>query len=460
VDEPRRAEELARHLVAAIRSRGLYPDTHPLVRRNIDNLAASLADALRLGPSVTIGFLGDDIVVGKARLKRSAALLSLARHFRERQIDTLTLSRELGREGLRAVLGVLADRDPRPLVDRLDQLQIKGCEVGVLAAAEAQAGSDLGIGAARAVYDMAVRTAEVLWGEAFAEGEPDPGAAQEIIDSLSNAVSLNRAAMISLTSIKSHEVYTFSHMVNVSVLTMAQARTLGIQGPLLREFGVAGLMHDIGKTKTPPELLNKPGRLTDEETAVVRRHVVDGAQILRHTPDIPPLASVVAFEHHLRLDLSGYPERIGHRELNLCTMLVSIADVFDALRTNRAYRESLPSARVRAMLAAQSGTAFEPTLLRRFITLMGIFPVGTLVRLQTGEIAVVIDEHPTDPFRPLVRVVCDSDGRKLPIDWDVNIAETDDRGKHPYSVAEAVDASSVRIDPLAVIGQPGTVSAS
>jgi putative nucleotidyltransferase with HDIG domain len=254
--------------------------------------------------------------------------------------------------------------------------------------------------------------------------------------------------MIALTSIKAHDSYTFSHMVNVSLLTMAQARTLGISGSLLREFGVAGLMHDIGKVKTPPEILNKPGRLTDEEMKVVKRHVVDGAQILRHTPDMPALAPVVAFEHHLGQHLKGYPEGIGGRKLNLCTMLVSISDVFDALRTNRAYRDGLPSDRVRAMLAEQSGTAFEPTLLRRFITLMGIFPIGTFVRLQSGDVGIVTHEHATDPFRPQIRVVLDGDGLRLPVPVLVNTWERDDRGNHPHTVIEAVDPGSVGLDPL------------
>jgi len=459
VDGAAKAEEFARRFAAAIRARALYPAAHPLARRSVDALAATLTDTFRSGPSVTLGFIGDEVVVGRTRLSRSANLPGLARHFRERLVDTLTFSEELDKEGLRAVIGVLADQDTRPIGGRLAALQLAGCRVGVLAApggepegGEAGApGRGAGIGAARLVYQAAVRTAEALWGAAYTEGEPDPEAAQRVIDILSGAVSLNRAAMIALTSVKSHEPYTFSHMVNVSLLTMAQARTLGIQGPLLQEFGVAGLMHDIGKVRTPPELISKPGRLTDEETAIVRRHVVDGAEILRHTPGVPPLAAVVAFEHHLRLDLSGYPERIGHRTLNLCTMLVSIADVFDALRTNRAYRQSMPSARVRALLAAQSGTAFEPTLLRRFITLMGIFPVGTLVRMQTGELAVVVDEHPTDPIRPKVRMLYDSGGHKVPADLIINTADIDDRGRHLHTVAEAVDAATLGIDTLAAI---------
>jgi len=125
-----------------------------------------------------------------------------------------------------------------------------------------------------------------------------------------------------------------------------------MEGTLLREFGFAALMHDIGKVETPQEVLNNPGKLSKEEFEIMQRHVVDGAHILRRTPEMPALAPVVAFEHHLRQDLSGYPENIGSRKLNLCTMIVSIADVFDALRSNRPYREGLATSRIRSDLTA------------------------------------------------------------------------------------------------------------
>ena len=138
-----------------------------------------------------------------------------------------------------------------------------------------------------------------------------------MIDGLAQAVSQNRSALLALTMLKDYDNYTFTHMVNVSILTMGQARAVGIDGALLREFGLAALMHDIGKVRTPLEILNKPGKLNDDEFEIMRRHVVDGAEILRATPDIPTLAPVMAFEHHMRLDGSGYPFGVKRQTLNL-----------------------------------------------------------------------------------------------------------------------------------------------
>src|SRR4029079_1642761 len=132
------------------------------------------------------------------------------------------------------------------------------------------------------------------------EGQPDPEEARELIDNLAQAVAQNRTALLALTALKDYDNYTFTHMVNVSILTMAQARALSVEGSLLREFGLAALMHDIGKVRTPADVLHKPDKLTDDEFAVMRMHVVDGAEILRRTPGIPALAPVGALRTQLR----------------------------------------------------------------------------------------------------------------------------------------------------------------
>ena len=163
---------------------------------------------------------------------------------------------------------------------------------------------------------------------------------------------------------------------------------------------------------------------------------------------MPALAPIVAFEHHLKQDLSGYPENIGHRELNLCTMIVSIADVFDALRSNRPYREGLATDRIRSIMGEQGNPAFNQKLLKRFVNIMGLFPVGNLVRLNTGEVGVVTAEHPSDPFRPQVKVAFDAGGERLEEPFLANTWERDARGDYARAIVEAIDPDSMDVDPL------------
>jgi putative nucleotidyltransferase with HDIG domain len=241
-------------------------------------------------------------------------------------------------------------------------------------------------------------------------------------------------------------------MVNVSILTMGQARGLGIEGPLLREFGLAALMHDIGKVKTPKEILNKTEALTDAEFEIMRRHTVDGAEILRETPEVPALAPVVAFEHHLRLDGTGYPRGVNRSVLNLGTMLCSIADVYDAMRSQRRYQQAFPTDRILAVLKRNDGQQFDQHLVRRFVQLIGIYPAGTLVRVNTGEVALVLNAHATDPYRPQVRVLIDREGKRLDFPYELSLWESPAGAQVPSSVVAPVDGEECGIDPVALMG--------
>ncbi len=447
--DPIKRDELVRRLAAAVRGITLYSPSHPLVQRGVDALAALCAHALHSAPSIVIGFIGDEVIVDETRLPKSGAtLVGFVRDMREREIEKITFNKGVGREEIRNFVAELAERRASsPLPTRLANRGVRHVVVGRLSVDDGEA-EGTGIAAARKVYNAAVETAQALWDAAKAGDTPDPSAAHKIIDSLAKLVNQDRTSLMALTALKKYDNYTFTHMVNVAVLSMAQARSLAIDGTLLREFGFAALMHDIGKVNTPLEVLNKPDMLSKEEFLVMKRHVVDGAHILRRTPEMPALAPVVAFEHHLKQDLSGYPENIGHRKLNLCTQIVSIADVFDALRSNRIYRQGLPTERIKSIMARQNSPDFNTKLLRRFINLVGLYPVGTLVRLNTEELGVVTHEHPGDPFRPQVKVLFDRDGAKIEDPPLVNTWEPAPRGELSYAVVEAVDPETAGIDPL------------
>jgi putative nucleotidyltransferase with HDIG domain len=445
-------DELVRRLAAALRAAELYAPQHPLVQRSVQALASAGATFLQEAPSVVVGFIGDDVVVNDTRLgKSSASLTGFVRGLRDREIEKITFHRGVTPTEIHAFLSELAVKKAgTPLTDRLAASDVRRIVIGKLSIEDVEQ-DQVGIEAARRVYNTAVESAESLWDQAKAGDKPDPDTARRIIDSLANIVNQDRTSLMALTALKKYDNYTFTHMVNVAALAMAQARALNLEGPLLREFGFAALMHDIGKVNTPLEVLNKPGKLTDEEFALMKQHVVDGAHILRRTPEMPALAPIVAFEHHLKQDLSGYPENIGHRKLNLCTMIVSIADVFDALRSNRPYREGLATTRIKAIMAEQGNPAFNQVLLRRFVNLMGLFPIGTIVRLNTEEVGVVTAEHPEDPFRPQVKILFDDRGEKLESPWLANTWERDPRGDFPRAVVESVDPDSVELDPLSVL---------
>jgi HD-GYP domain-containing protein (c-di-GMP phosphodiesterase class II) len=200
--------------------------------------------------------------------------------------------------------------------------------------------------------------------------------------------------------------------------------------------------------RTPKEILNKPDKLTDDEFVIMRRHTVDGAEILRRTPEMPILSPVVAFEHHLRMDGTGYPFGVKRTTLNVGTMLCSISDVYDAMRSQRAYQQAHPTDRILAVLKRSDGAQFDQNLVRRFVQLLGIYPPGNLVKLSTGEVAVVLAVHAPDPYRPRVRVLFGSDGTRLNLPYERNLWELRGDGAELASVVSPLDPGDYGIDPL------------
>ena len=207
-------------------------------------------------------------------------------------------------------------------------------------------------------------------------------------------------------------------------------------------------MHDIGKVRTPTEILNKPEKLTDDEFKVMRMHVVDGAEILRRTPEMPSVAPVIAFEHHLRLDGTGYPFGVWRAGLNLGTMLCSIADVYDAMRSQRAYQQAFPTDRILEVMKRNDGQQFDQHLVRRFTQLLGIYPPGNLVRLDDGALGVVMAVHAPDPFKPRVKVIRTPGGEDVEKPYEINLWEAVAESPGPKAVKSPLDPAHHGLDPL------------
>jgi putative nucleotidyltransferase with HDIG domain len=440
------AEEIVRRLAAALRGAQLYAPTHPLVTRNATALSDTLTLAHASTSSLTIGIVGEELVVGETPVPRAAETMGeLMRRLQQAGIERIVIDRGVGQEELALLVQTVAHADgsagQAAALAKLPHIRVGRLQV------EQRVDSSVGdVATFRRLYEDAVAVSERLWESAGVEGKPDADAARGMVDSLAQAVAQNRTALLALTALKNYDNYTFTHMVNVSILTMGQARGLGVDGSLLREFGLAALMHDIGKVKTPTEILNKPEKLTDREFDILRRHTVDGAEILRKTPEMPALAPVVAFEHHLRSDGSGYPLGVVRPQLNLGTMLCGIADVYDAMRSQRIYQEAFPTDRILAVLQRNDGKQFDQHLVRRFSQLVGIYPAGNLVRLDSGEVAVVIKTYAPDPYRPRVKVLLARDRTPLERPYEVNLWEAPEG--QPQAVQAPLDPAEYGIDPL------------
>ena len=439
--------ELLQRFAAALRAGQLYSKGHPIVGRNLESLSGVIRLLHGTHASTVVGLVGDDIVVDDEPVSKSESFEGLVGLLKKVGIERVTIDRGVAPDEIAALMeAVIHGTGPEGGFPTLPHVR-----VGRISVEERSDPDMTDTETLRSMYRAAVANAEIVWESARVEAQVDATVAGSMVDGLADAVSQNRRALLALTTLRGHDNYTFTHMVNVSILAMGQARGLGISGPLLREIGMAALMHDIGKVRTPLEVLNKPDKLTDAETAIMKRHPMEGAEILRATPEMPVLAPIVAFEHHLRLDGSGYPTGADRRSLNIGTMLCSIADVFDAMRSKRQYQQSSPTDRILEVLKRNDGSQFDPHLVRRFTQLIGIYPVGNLVRLNTGEIAVVTKVYAPDARRPQVKILTTANGSRLEAPYEACLWDIPAAHVSPRAIIAPVDPAELDVDPLTFI---------
>ncbi|PPK77005.1 putative nucleotidyltransferase with HDIG domain [Methylobacter tundripaludum] len=244
-----------------------------------------------------------------------------------------------------------------------------------------------------------------------------------VVEKMANSILRNKDALLSLCRIKNKDDYTFLHSVSVGALLISFAHALDFKRDVIKQLGVGGMLHDIGKTKVPNEILNKPGALTEEEFVIMKSHVVHGCSILRKSPGIAQVSFDVASQHHERFDGSGYPLGLKNSEMSVYGQMAAIVDVYDAITADRCYHKGMePTVAIRKMFE-WSKFHFNPKLLRTFIRIVGIYPVGTLVMLESGKIGVVIEQSETDMTRPLVRIIFDAKKNYFIAPKDIDLAK-------------------------------------
>lgn len=224
-----------------------------------------------------------------------------------------------------------------------------------------------------------------------------------LVDEISNSIARNPEAFLNLARLKNADDYTYLHSVAVSGLMIALGKQLGLDGQDLKDAGVAGLMHDVGKALIPNEILNKPGKLTDEEFAIIKDHPRKGWEVLNVAKGANNMALDVCLHHHERVDGTGYPERISGEKLTLFARMGAVCDVYDALTSNRCYKNGWePAETIRKMAEWQEGH-FDKTVFHAFVKTIGIYPSGTLVRLKSGRLAIVVEQSDKSLLTPVVK---------------------------------------------------------
>ncbi|MFI5182784.1 MAG: HD-GYP domain-containing protein [Vicinamibacteria bacterium] len=358
-----RVEALLRDMQNAVAARHLYPTEHPRVREALERIALEAEALTALAGEVSVFAVEDRLIhEGEVLPGGEAIARGLFQTLRSCGYHRLTLRAGVERGELEGFLAALAEA-PR-----------SGAATGVrptphirLSSLEASGSSETPADAVvSAVLAGQVPVLQGVWTGIVSGGRFDLDATEGIVLALSKTVEENLGAMIPMAALKSHDEYTATHITNVAILAMALGEAIGLPRKVVHDVGIAALLHDVGKLKVPSEILNTPASLTDLQIQALRRHPEDGARTLYATPGVPELAIVVAYEHHMRFEGGGYPTVPRGWKTNLASSITQVADVYDALRSDRPYRKGLQREKIKLMMMSDSGSQFDPELLDAF----------------------------------------------------------------------------------------------
>ena len=371
----------------ALATMTLYAEGHPARERAIDAAFRELQDLQTDTPHPLFTFLGNEIVFGRLPLKDLRAW-DWSQRLAQAGIQRLEFADAVTREDFEAFLDELLARLTLSTIDTtgVQQMRHTGIRYGAVGVRGEAEVEQPALPTATISYSLAEETDTLRWmqDEVKVTGLLPLAEAEAVVRSLSVAMHSGRQLMIPLLQLKEFDQYTTTHSLNVSVLAMALSEFLGLGAKDARAFGIAGLLHDLGKIRIPIEILTKPGRFTDEERAVMNGHPADGARIILGSEQRLELAAVVAYEHHIMLNGDGYPTMRFRRDCHFGSKLVHVCDVYDALRTTRPYRDAWPQERTVAYLEGRSGVEFDPEVVMAFTRMM---------RQMEPQLAVMRDER-------------------------------------------------------------------
>lgn len=363
-----------RHLVTAVANASLYSLAHQQVERHCAEAFAALTGAIGTDAELAILIIDGELVVGGTPLEGGLYINRFCQLLKSRGISHVKLLAGVTKEEIRALITALTRSGGSRELHSSDHLRFGAVEV------RANADLDGELDAiTRRVPELADIPREELtrfldiYEAARKRQKLNVVGIAEIVSGFINAFTQMADPLLALAPLRIMDEYTFTHSTNVCILNIAQAMALGIDGPLLHDIGVAAMLHDIGKLYIPEEILNKPGKLDEQEWEIMKLHPLKGAQYLLDTPGVPRIAVVTAFEHHMKYDFSGYPTVNGSWQQNICSQMTTISDFFDALRTKRAYRGAMEYTKVAALMLDLAGTEFHPALTNNFLCILQRF---------------------------------------------------------------------------------------
>ncbi len=453
----REAKDIVNRLAIILKIAQTYSADNQAVVKAVDAFVEMVSPVLRNEKSMVIELLGEYFHFNESRIRYTVQYYVnfdfLMGEFRKRGLGSITFSDTISRRDLqdfmRAFLSCPSSDSPfvilKGAVETIDSINI-----GALKQAREEGNIIDKRHTLRRTYFNAVSHLKTVVGRIKGGTENvDIKKARLVVNSLVDLILQEEQMLLSMTAIKDYDEYTYHHSVNVSILSIALGVKLGLNKKKLSELGIAAFLHDIGKVAIPDGILNKPSAFDKNEWEIMRRHPEEGAKKILAIMKMDALtirSAIVAYEHHLNYDGSGYPDVPASHRLDFYSNIVTIADRFDAMTSARVYsRTPKPPEEALHILLQSAGKDVDTTLIKMFIKMIGVFPIGTFVALNTRELGVVYRSNSMQPDRPIIVLVADSQGQKV----ENTLVDLTDRGldgRYHRTIRKTLDSNKYDIN--------------
>ncbi|MDA8169477.1 MAG: HD-GYP domain-containing protein [Nitrospiraceae bacterium] len=449
------SKDVVNQMAVIVRTSQIHNPTNIAVATSVEKFVLMVNGLIFEEGPVELELIGEYFYLNGERVKFSMEYLLnfdfLQREFKKRSLGRLKFNCEIKPEDVQAFLAsfIACQFSADPFEELSAGLEhIKCMETGGLRRISEEAEHDLRKTVKR-TYFNAVSFARGVMNKIKTGERVNIKKAKRIVESMVDTLLDKEEFLLGMTAIKNYDEYTFHHSVNVSILSIALGQKIGLGKKALMELGLVALFHDIGKTEIPPEVLNKPSSFTPEEWEIMKKHSAAGVKAICRMKsfDYSSIRSaIVSYEHHIHDGSTGYPKAMRISELDLFSRIVSVADQYDGMTSSRVYsRTPMSPDKALSIMLGRSGTQLDPLLLKFFVNLVGVYPVGSVVMLDTRELGIVSGVNSANFVRPKVTVITDSMGNKT-APYVADLAEKNASGVYVRSIKRALDPVKFKIN--------------
>jgi HD-GYP domain-containing protein (c-di-GMP phosphodiesterase class II) len=454
VVERRSSQDIINQLSVILRNAQIHDPNNIAVVSAIERFISLINPLIEKERTVALELMGEFFYLDGMRIRYSLEYLLnfdfLIREFKNRELGSIIFRDKINADDIKLFVKAFTSAGLDEPFEKISDIMAPSSRIMVERLKKIKEGDEVDVRKIiKKTYFNAVSYSKGVMNKIKSGEKVNIKKAKRIVETMVDQILGEEQLLLSMTAIKDYDEYTYHHSVNVSILSVALGQRIGLSKRVLTELGLAALFHDIGKIEVPHEVLNKPSNFNEDEWRLIRKHPIWGVRSILKLKGFDPVtvrSSIVAFEHHLHHDLSGYPRVRHYKELDFFSRIVSIADQYDAMTSARVYsRVPMTPDKALSLMMERSESQLDPLLLKFFINMIGVYPIGSLVMLNTKELGLVYESDVVFVDRPRVLIIVDSKGKRVQ-GLVVSLTEKDKYGRYLRSVTKTLDTNKYKIN--------------